>query len=71
MSPQLADLTRQQIKGVQGFIAGMGELKALGFLRVAENGADEYDADFANGGLRIQMGLDETGRAEIINLRPR
>jgi hypothetical protein len=71
MSPQLAELTRQQLGGLQEFIGGLGELKSLAFQRVTESGADEYLAEFAKGKLRIDMGLDHDGRMDKVYFEPR
>jgi hypothetical protein len=71
MSPQLADLTRQQAKGLGELFAGLGELKTLTFQRVTESGADEYLAEFANGRLRIDVGVNDDGRIDKAYLEPR
>jgi CubicO group peptidase (beta-lactamase class C family) len=70
MIPRLADLTRENLSGFQSFIGNLGALKNLTFRKVAENGGDEYDADFEKGALRITMGLDESGRiAQVFFVR--
>jgi CubicO group peptidase (beta-lactamase class C family) len=71
MTPQLADLTRQKLKGLQDFMASLGELKSLTFRRVTESGADEYLVEFAKGKLRIDMGLDDENRMEKVYFEPR
>ncbi len=71
MSPQLAELTRKQLNGLSEWFGGMGALKSLTFQRVAENGADEYLAEFAKGRLRIEMGVDDEGRMDRVDLEPR
>ena len=69
MSTQLADLTRQQIKGLQSWFMSLGALKTLEFQKVADSGADVYVAKFDGGEFVIEAGLDETGRFEMIHLR--
>jgi CubicO group peptidase (beta-lactamase class C family) len=71
MSEQNAEITRQQLTGLQQWFVSLGELQAVKFRKVADNGADEFDLDFAKGKLGMQLGLDENGRAEIVNLWPR
>lgn len=71
MSSQLADITRQQLKGWQEFAVNLGELKTLTFQRVTESGADEYLAEFANGKLRIDMGFDADNRMDRLYFEPR
>lgn len=61
MSPQLADLTRQQLKGLNEIFTNLGDLQTLTFKRVTESGADEYLAEFVQGKLRFDIGLDEAG----------
>jgi hypothetical protein len=55
----------------QPIIANLGALKNLTFKSVGDNGADEYDADFEKGALRIYMSLDEQGRIAGVNFVPR
>jgi CubicO group peptidase (beta-lactamase class C family) len=71
MSPQFAELTRQNLTGLQPIIANLGALKNLTFKRVGDNGADEFDADFEKGALRIYMSLDAQGRIAGVNFVPR
>jgi CubicO group peptidase (beta-lactamase class C family) len=71
MTPQFAELTRQNLTRMQPIIANLGALKNLTFKSVGDNGADEYDADFEKGALRIYMGLDEQGRIAGVNFVPR
>jgi CubicO group peptidase (beta-lactamase class C family) len=71
MTPELADVTRQQLPGLRPFLSGLGKLEAVTFQKVADNGADEFDVDFANGKLKMQMALAEDGRLELVNLWPR
>ncbi len=71
MRPQFAELTRQNLTRLQPFIADLGALKSLTFKSVGDNGADEYDADFEKGALRIYMTLDEQGLIAGVNFVPR
>lgn len=69
MNAQLADLTRQQLKGLQGWFSGLGTFKTLEFQKVADSGADVYVAKFDKGEFTIEAGLGDDGRFEMINLR--
>lgn len=69
MSAPLADITRQQIKGLQGWFSSLGSFKTLEFQKVGDNGADVYVAKFDKGHFTIEAALDENGRFEMINLR--
>lgn len=69
MSAQLADITRQQLKGLQGWFSSLGNFEALEFQKVGDNGADVYVAKFDKGEFVVEAALDDNGRFEIINLR--
>jgi hypothetical protein len=71
MTSRLAELTRQQQNGLTGWMRGLGALKSLTFQRVADSGADEYLSEFANGSLRVDMGLDDEDRIDKVNFQPR
>ncbi|HUQ08756.1 MAG TPA: serine hydrolase [Steroidobacteraceae bacterium] len=71
MSPQLADLTRQQLKGLKEIFTNLGEIKTLTFKRVTESGADEYLAEFAKGKLRFDIGLNDEGIVNSAYFEPR
>jgi CubicO group peptidase (beta-lactamase class C family) len=62
LAPPMAELTRQNLPGLESFIASLGGLKGLTFRKVTETGGDEYDADFESGALRITLALDEAGK---------
>jgi hypothetical protein len=70
-TPQMADLTRQQLSNLQPFVANLGTLKALRFKNVNENGGDEFEADFEKGALNVMMSLDEDGRISGAWFAPR
>jgi CubicO group peptidase (beta-lactamase class C family) len=71
MSPRLADITRQQLPGLQSYVANLGALKTLAFKQVSPAGGDVYDVDFEKGSLRIEMHLGSDGRMEDVNFLPR
>jgi hypothetical protein len=47
------------------------ENHGIGPVRVQPEGADEFDAEFENGALRIWLGLNGDGRIEGAGLRPK
>jgi CubicO group peptidase (beta-lactamase class C family) len=71
MSAEFANVIRRQQAGLQQQFSGLGPLKALEFRRVTENAADEFDADFEHGALKIWLLLDEAGRIEGAWMEPR
>jgi CubicO group peptidase (beta-lactamase class C family) len=71
MSPQLAELTRQQLNGLKDIFTNLGELETLTFKRVTESGADEYLAEFAKGKLRFDIGLNAEGIVDMAYFEPR
>ena len=70
MTPRLADLTRQQLTGLQGFIGSFGPLEKLTFKRVGPEGGDIYDAKFEKKLLRISLRLDDQGRIDLVDFLP-
>jgi hypothetical protein len=71
MSPQLAELTRQQLNGLKEIFTNLGDLQTLTFKRVTESGADEYLAEFAKGKLRFDIGLNDEGIVDMAYFEPR
>ncbi|WP_310347484.1 serine hydrolase domain-containing protein [Pelomonas aquatica] len=70
MSAGFANITRQQLAGMQGFVKGLGEMRRLAFQRVNEDGSDEYHADFANGALTISIVLGDDDRIDGVRVQP-
>jgi len=71
MSSGLAEITRQQLTALQQQLSDLGALKTLTFVRALPDGGDEFDADFAKGGLRLGILLNDEGRIERAWLRPK
>jgi len=71
MSPQFAESMRQDLTGLQSFLANLGALKALRFYQVAAEGGDQYDADFEKGAVRVSVRLGDDGRIEGAGFMPR
>jgi len=62
MAPGLAEVTRQQLPGIQKMLTDLGELKSVTFREVGPNGMDAYDIKFANGSLIYLLALDDQGK---------
>jgi hypothetical protein len=69
MSPQLADLTRQQLPQLKAAIGAFGALQSVTFKGVGPGGADIYEVKFehANTEWRVILGAD--GKITGINFR--
>ena len=70
LTPRLAELTRQQLTGLQGFIGSFGPLEKLTFKSVGPEGGDIYDAKFEKKLLRIALRVDGEGRIDLVNFLP-
>jgi CubicO group peptidase (beta-lactamase class C family) len=71
MVPRLAQITHQQLPGLQRWLSELGPLKSLTFVRVQPEGSDEFDATFEKGALHIGLGLNDDGRVEDVGMRPK
>ena len=69
MGPGLAKVTRQQLKDLQGLIAGLGAVKSVTFKGVAPNGADLYDIAFEKGATQWRIIVGRDGKSENIGLQ--
>ena len=70
MSPGLANVTRQQLTGLQSVIVGMGALQSIAFKGVGPGGADIYQVKFEKGSLDYRVWLSADGKIESANFRP-
>jgi hypothetical protein len=73
MSPQFADVTRQQLSQLHGMMQSLGEMKAVSFIGLGPGGGDQYKASFAKGALvlGIQLAPDgKLGGAVILTAAP-
>ena len=71
MAPEFANVTREQLPGLQKWLSDLGALKSLTFVRVQPQGGDDFDAEFENGALRIGLGVNDDGRIEGAGLSPK
>ena len=70
MAPQFADVTRQQLPGMQRLFAPLGELKSVTYREPGMMGGDAYDVVFANGGLIMGVALGPDGKILGANIVP-
>jgi hypothetical protein len=62
LTPQFAEMVRQQFGRTQGMLATMGEIKSVTFREPGSIGGDAYDVTFANGALIMGMLLEPDGK---------
>ena len=70
MSPQLAELAREQSEVVQASLAQAGALKGISFRGVAQSGFDVYDVRFENADMEWGLALGDDGKISGLYLRP-
>ena len=70
LEPPLADLMHKQLPMLQHMIQRMGALQSIAFKGVDLNGADQYLARFANGGMLFSVSLDPQGQIGGLFLSP-
>jgi len=62
LSPQFAQIVRQDLPRTQPLFSSMGELKSVTFLGRATMGDDAYNLVFAKGGVIMSASLDADGK---------
>ncbi|MFL6857935.1 MAG: S41 family peptidase [Allosphingosinicella sp.] len=62
MSPQLADVTRQQLPQLQSLLQPLGEFRSAAFAGPGPGGGDAYDVLFANGAIKMGVVLGPDGK---------
>jgi hypothetical protein len=70
MSPGLADVTRQQLPGLQTMMTDKGTLQSVTFKGVGPGGADIYEVKFEKGSLDYRVWLRPDGKVDSANVRP-
>ena len=70
MSPQFADVTRQQLPQLHGLIQSFGEMKAMSSIGLGPGGGDQYKASFAGGALVLGIQLAPDGKVAGAMIRP-
>jgi len=62
MTPELADITRQQLPGLQAAVSGFGAVQSIEFRGVGNQGWDLYDVKQERGSLQWRIALDSSGK---------
>jgi hypothetical protein len=62
MTPQFAELNRQQLPGLKSLFAPLGELRSVTFREVDMMGGDAYVVVFANGTLLMSVAIGSDGK---------
>ncbi|CAN7232891.1 MerR family transcriptional regulator [Bosea sp. LjRoot90] len=70
LSEELAELVREQLPIVSAELESKGDLRELGFRRVAEDGVDIYEVQFAQGSLQCGIGFGEDDRVHTLWMMP-
>jgi hypothetical protein len=70
LSPQMADVTRQQLPALKQRISSLGPVQSVTFVEVGPNGGDVYEVRYANGGLRWIISLTSDGKLANAGLQP-
>lgn len=70
LSDELAEIVREQQPIVSAELESKGDLHSLGFRRVAEDGVDIYEAEFAKGSLQCGIGFGQDGRVHTLWMLP-
>jgi hypothetical protein len=69
ISPQMVDVTKQQLPGLKERFSSLGPLQSVTFIEVGPSG-DVYEARYANGGLRWIISLTSDGKLASVGLQP-
>jgi hypothetical protein len=70
LSPQMADLTRQQLTVLKERFSSLGPVQSVTFVEVAPSGGDVYEVRYANGGLRWILSLGSDGKLASAGFQP-
>jgi len=69
MSPELAQVTRNQLDGLKRLFSELGPLQSVTFLEVGPQGADTYDVKYANGAVVWTILLGPDGKTVMAGVR--
>jgi hypothetical protein len=70
MSPDFAEVTRQQLPQLQNLFRPLGEMKGLQFIGPGLGGGDQYEASFAGGTLAVGILIAPDGKLAGAMIRP-
>lgn len=71
LSPQLAELTREQLPEIHADIAALGALHRVTFVEIGPMGESVYDVKFAKGRWRWGILLDQEGKTLMAFFEPK
>jgi hypothetical protein len=70
MTPQMANVTRQQLPQLQAAVRQLGAVQSVKFDGVGPAGADIYVVKFDNGSLEYRIRLTPDGKLDSAAIRP-
>jgi hypothetical protein len=69
MSPELGQATRNQLEGLKRLFTELGPIQSVRFMEVGPQGADQYEARYANGTVMWTILLDADGKTATAGVR--
>jgi hypothetical protein len=69
LSPELGQATRNQLDGLKRLFAELGPIESVRFMEVGPQGADQYEARYANGTMVWTILLDADGKTATAGVR--
>jgi hypothetical protein len=69
LSPELGQATRAQLEGLKRMFTQMGPLQSVRFVEVGPQGADNYEAQYANGKVSWTILLGPDGKTVTAGVR--
>lgn len=69
LSPELGQATRAQLEGLKRLFTELGPIQSVRFMEVGPQGADQYEARYANGVLVWTILLDADGKTATAGVR--
>jgi hypothetical protein len=69
LSPELGQATRTQLEGLKRTFSEMGPLQSVRFVEVGPQGADNYEAHYANGKVAWTILLGPDGKTVTAGVR--
>jgi hypothetical protein len=70
LTPQMQQVTRAQLAGLQQLMQSMGAIESVTFVEVDAQGGDAFDVKFANGAMRWSIVVNAEGKTAGAGIRP-
>ena len=70
MGPQMAEITRTQLAGLQKAMTGMGAIKSIELLAAEPGGMDRYKVTFENHAAEWDIKIGDDGKLDSAGFRP-